>query len=333
MGDLLRRWLILAFVVIGFPIAGLRGACAGFFLANVIVLAVGVAQAWPYLRWKELDLSRQYLGPFIRVGTSFAAGNVLIAMVQRSGEAVLTLSAGDYVEVGYFGAAYAIYLTIAQALWQSAITFAPLLVTEMHRGEVEFTREWLGRILKWMLIAVSLVGASIVVLGRDLVPVLLGPAYAPVAVNLVPLACTLFSLSVGCVGRLAALTLNRPRTIVLAGGIELSVFWTVGLLFAPRGGSLAVCIAAALASACYASWITWRIRRELPYPSRPALTVAALALIFLPLVWAPGGLTIRVALFAGACALYGWLLWRNGMVTLDELAALRRVARPVPAAE
>lgn len=332
MGDLLRRWLILAFIVVGFPIAGLRGACAGFFLANVIVLATGFTQAWPYLQWKKLDLSRRYLGPFIRTGTSFAAGNLLIAMVQRSGEAVLTLSSGDYVEVGYFGAAYAIYLTLAQALWQSAITFAPLLVRQMHGGEVELARVWLGRILKWMLIAVSVTGASIIVLGRDLVPLLLGPAYAPVAVNLLPLACALFSLSLGCVGRLAALTLDRPKVVVAAGGIELAVFWTVGLLFAPQGGSLAVCVAAALASGCYASWITWRVRRELPYPPRAALTVAALALVFLPLAWVPAGLVIKAALFAGACVIYGWLLWRCGMVTLEEIAALRRVVKPVPTA-
>jgi O-antigen/teichoic acid export membrane protein len=330
IGDLVRRWLILAFVVIGFPIAGLRGACAGFLLANVIVLVLGFAQAWPYLHWKQLDLSRRYLAPFIRTGTSFAAGNLLIAMVQRSGEAVLTLSARNFVEVGYFGAAYAIYLTLAQALWQANISFAPLLIKQVHAGDTALARMWLGRILKWMLIAVSMVAASLLVLGRDLVPLLLGPAYVRVGTILVPLALALFSLAVGSVGRLAALTVDRPRILVTAAALELAIFWTVGLLFAPRGGSLAVCIAAALASASYTTWITWRVRREIQYPYEAARRVGVLALIFVPLIWVPFGLAVRAALFTVTCTVFGGLLWRTGLVTLDEVAALKRAARPVP---
>jgi O-antigen/teichoic acid export membrane protein len=332
IGDLLRRWLILVFVVAGFPIAGLRGACAGFLAANVAVLGVGVLQARPHLRWSSLDLSRRYLAPFIRTGTSFAAGSLLLALVQRSGEGVLTLSVGDYAQVGYFGAAYAIYLTLGQAFWQSAITFAPLLVRQVHAGEREAARVLLGRILKWMLIAVSLAGFGILVLGRELVPVVLGSAYAPVAVNLIPLSCALVFLAVGCVGRLTTLALDRPGILVGAAAVELTIFWTVGPLLASRGGSLAVCVAAALATAIYASWITWRVRREMPYAPGPALAVVALAFVFAPLIWAPVGLPAKSVLFAIVATGYVWLLRRFGLVTIEEIKTLRRVAKPLPAA-
>ena len=330
MGDLLRRWLILIFVIVGFPIAGLRGACAGFFAANLIVLGVGFAQASSYLRWRELDLSRQYLRPFIRTGTSFAAGNLLIALVQRSGESIVSVAHGDYAEVGYFGAAYAIYLTFAQVLWQSAIAFAPLLVNQIQGGEIESVKAWLSRILKWMLIVVTFVASAITIVGRDLVPLLLGPAYEPVTSNLVPLSLALFSLSVGGVGRLAVLTLDRPKVLVMSAGLELSIFWTLGLTSAAWGGSFAVCVSAAVASACYATWMTVRIRRELPYPPRAPLSVIARGLVFLPLVWSPFDLVANLALFAAAAVLFVWLLWRDRIVTLEEIRTLRRVARPAP---
>jgi hypothetical protein len=67
-GDLLRRWLTLVLVLVGFPLAGLQGACAAFLIANLIVLAFGLARAWDYLHWAHVDLTKPYLGPFIRLG-------------------------------------------------------------------------------------------------------------------------------------------------------------------------------------------------------------------------------------------------------------------------
>ena len=39
------------------------------------------------------------------------------------------------MQVGYYGAAYSIYLTGAHALWQGALSFGPLLVGLLTRGE------------------------------------------------------------------------------------------------------------------------------------------------------------------------------------------------------
>ena len=58
IGELMRRGLILAGVFVGYPAAGLTGACAGFLLANVIVLVIGLAGAREYLVPAVLDLRR-----------------------------------------------------------------------------------------------------------------------------------------------------------------------------------------------------------------------------------------------------------------------------------
>ena len=104
-------------------------------------------------------------------------------------------------------------------------------------------------------------------------------------------------------------------------------------LLAPDGGSLAVSLSVMLASACYAAWITWRIRRELPYSPLAALTALALAAVFVPLAWLPPEPVARIVGFSAATMMYGWLLWKSGVVTLDELQTLRRLVRDAPAAE
>jgi O-antigen/teichoic acid export membrane protein len=74
LGDLLRRWLTLVLVLVGFPLAGLQGACAAFLIANLVVLGFGLARAWDYLHWSHVDLTKPYLGPFIRLGRSSPPG-------------------------------------------------------------------------------------------------------------------------------------------------------------------------------------------------------------------------------------------------------------------
>lgn len=105
LGDLLRRWLTLAITLAVFPYAGLRGACLAYLIANVIVTAYGVVKTTAFLDWSRLDLTARYLSPYLRIGTYFAAGNLLLALVHRSGETLVRLTTDDYVQVGFYGAA------------------------------------------------------------------------------------------------------------------------------------------------------------------------------------------------------------------------------------
>ena len=327
LGDLTRRMLTLAGVLAGYPIAGLRGACAGFLAANLVVLIVGLIGARPFLQWSSLDLRRGYLAPFLRTGTSFAAGNLLLALAQRTGETVVRLGTGDYAEVGYFGAAYSAYLTGGQALWQGAIAFAPLLVATLHGGERGVVSGWLSRLLKWMAIVVSLAALATVFIAADAVPAMLGPAFVPVVPSLYPLALTLFALSVASIGRLGTLVADRPWLAASAAASELAVFWTVGLLLVPRHGSVGMAWAALSGTLTYATVITWRMRAVLPYSPRAAAQAVGLAAPFLPLALLRGDAGRNTALLAAAIAGYVVLLFWRRVVTPGELRSLRAFAR------
>jgi O-antigen/teichoic acid export membrane protein len=326
LGDLLRRVLTLAGVLAGFPLYGLRGACFGFLAANLVVLVVGLAGSRQYLDWSLVTLRRSYLTPFLRTGTSFAAGNLLLALAHRSGETVVRVATADYAQVGFFGAAYSIYLTGANAFWQGTIAFGPLLVAQYHAGGRDAVGRWLERLLKWMAIAASVTCLATLLVGRDLVPLVLGASFRPVVDSVWPLSLALYALAVASVGRLGALVTDRPGLSGVAAGAELAAVWALGPPLAMRYGAAGMAVAALAGTVAYAA-VTWSARGDVPYSSRAALRAAALALPFAPLWCLRGGWLVNAALFAAASAGYAALLWWRGVVTAEEIRAMRGVLR------
>lgn len=336
MGELMRRWLTLVLVLAGFLLAGLRGACLGFLAANVVVLVIGLRWAWPHLSWHDVDLSRRYLSPVLRMGTYFAMGNLLISLAQRSGEALVRLATGNYAEVGFYGAAYSIYVNGAHALWQLTIAFAPLLIAMLERGHADAVREWVERLLKWLVLPGVLTVFAVLFLGDDLVPLVLGHEFRVVTRNLVPLTFALVVLSAGTVARLVAFALDRPGIGAAAAALELGTFWLVGVLLARRAGSFGAALAALAGSSVYAAFLTWRVRRELRYSMSLAFRAVALALPFLLLLLARGSWPVNALLFLAAASGYVAVMFAARIVTLDEIAGARQllrtpgVDRPVP---
>jgi O-antigen/teichoic acid export membrane protein len=326
-GDLLRRVLTLVGVLAGFPVAGLRGACFGFLAANLAVLVVGLVGARPYLDFSLVTLRRSYLAPFLRTGTSFAAGNLLLALAHHSGETVVRLTTGSYAQVGFFGAAYAIYLTGANAFWQGTIAFGPLLVTQFRAGRTAEVGRWLERLLKGTVVVASMTCLATLLVGDDLVPLVLGARFGPVADSLWPLSLALYGLAVASVGRLGALVADRPALSGAAAGAELAAVWALGPPLAMRYGAAGMSLAALAGTVVYAVVITGAARGAVTYSPRSSLHAAALALPFAALWFLRGGWQVNAALFAAASAGYASLLWRRGVVTAEEIAALRGVLR------
>ncbi|MFO7692866.1 MAG: polysaccharide biosynthesis C-terminal domain-containing protein, partial [Vicinamibacterales bacterium] len=168
-------------------------------------------------------------------------------------------------------------------------------------------------------------GASLI--GRELVPILMGAQYAPVAANLALLTLILLPVALGSVGRLQSLVLNRPGTILTAAALEFTVFWVLGYPLASRFGSLGACAAALPASALYAWYVTARLRSRLPFSLRPAGKALAASAVFVPPVLAAPAWPINLLLFAAGAAAYAGLLLRLRVVTMAEIAELKRVAR------
>ena len=331
-GELVRRWLIIGLVPAGFVAGGLRGACAGLLACEVVVLGIGLWWTRAFLGREFLDMSRQHLSPFLRLGTLFGAANLLMTFTQRGGEAMVRFASGSYEEVGYFGAAYAIYLTAAHALWQVVVSLAPHLIAEVDRGNRDTVARWIERLLAYAVSGSVLCLAGALFAGRDLVPLLLGRQYAAVAENLLPLMVTLTIAGAAAAGRVVALVVNRPRPLIAAAGLELAVYLLAGIPLAIRFGSFGASVATIPASLAFAWYLTVNVRRSLPYGLGPARRAVCAAVVFLPLALLRDGWALNLALFAAGAGAYVAVLVRSRAVAASDLRELRRLLRGTPAA-
>jgi O-antigen/teichoic acid export membrane protein len=268
--------------------------------------------------------------PYLRFGLVFFASNLVIAAFRRSGETMIRIFAGDYAQVGYFGLAYDIFLTAATVMPFLTLSYAPLFTALLAQGQTEAVRRWSERLLKGLAIGGIMVLFGVLLLGEDLVPLVLGDAYRPVAANLVPLTLALLALALGSVARLLALVHDRPGVALASAVVRLAAFWGLGPLLVAWRGALGGCLAVLAASILYGAYSTWRIRRTLRYSLRPWALTIALAGLFLPLAWLPPlagvpTLLTGAGLYVTFLAGYGGALLLLRIITPAEIEALWRV--------
>ena len=327
MGEILRHGFILVLVVIGFHLASLRGAFLGLGFTELIVLFIGVWWGKPYLSWTELRPDVRYLTPYLRFGSIFLIFNLLSAAFQSSGEVLVRLFYPDYGQVAYFGLANNVYLAIGLTIPQFTIAFAPLMITLHAQGKSESVRRWIEQLINGLTVGGMFVVFGILLLGKDLVPLILGAAYQPVAANLLPLSLTLWAQVLSSVAILLTLVYNTPRTAVMGAFIRLAALWICGPFLIAKWGSLGGCFAVLLASALYAGCLTWRMKEVINYSLRKWATIIALGFIFLPLLYLQSSWLINVLLYAVFAVGYCALLLLLRLVTFSEVTVLSRAFR------
>ncbi|HJX52340.1 MAG TPA: oligosaccharide flippase family protein [Polyangia bacterium] len=327
VADILRQWGTLAFMLPGYLLGGLRGAALGVLLAELVVLLVGLIGVRPYLSRAAFRIDLHGMAPYLRFGLIFYASDLVLAAFERSGEALVRAMCGDYAQVGFFGVGYSVYLIGAVGLPQIALAFAPLLTVLRLEGDRAAVRLWIERLLKWLALGSMTMVLGAVLVGGDLVPLVLGGAYRPVAANLIPLAIGLVALSLTSVANLSALTHDRPAVALVAAVLRLATFWLLGLFFVGGWGSWGASLAVLGAVAAQAGFFTWRMRRVVGYSLRRWLWVVGLGTIFLPLGLLRSSPAVNAALFGVFVVGYGGLLFLLRLVTLDELGVMWRAVR------
>lgn len=331
VAELLRRWASLGLLVVGFYLGGMRGACLGLVLTELLIGMIGLWWSRPYLSRWVLRPDLRHLLPYLRFGFLFFVSDLLAAAFQSSGSALVRAISGDYAGVAFFGLAYNMYLAVALAIPQFSLAFAPLLSSLLARGDLAALRAWSERLLKWLAVGAMVLVLGALFLAGNVAPVLLGRAYRPVAAELVLLALALVAQALTSVASLLALTYGRARLAVAASAIRLASFWALGVpLIAWRGGlgaSAAVVVATAIAAAYY----TVRARALVRYSLQPAALAIGLGALFAPLAWLRSSWVANVALCGVSIAGYTGLLFLLRVVTPRELAAAWQAFRGRPA--
>lgn len=322
-GDLLRRWLSLTLLVPGFYLAGLRGACVGLLITEFAVLVFGLKLAWQFFSPRHLKLDWTYIAPYLRFGLYFFAANLLLTVSMRSGELLVRIVTGDYVQVGLFGVAHRIYLSATEAMWNLSMAFAPLLTMMVVQSREVEAKRWIERLLKLSAVTGALVIHGVLLLGNDLVPFSLGSAYREVAGILLPLSLSLLAFGVTSVSRMLALTYDRPRVAVIAAAIQLAVFWALGLPLVSWRGSLGASVAVLAASVVSMAFFVWSMRRVVKYPLRSWLLAILVAALFLPLTLLRSSVLVNLSLYVAFVVAYCLTLFRLNVITTGELVAIR----------
>ena len=325
MDETVRRCLWLILMIPGFFWGGLRGACLGMLLSEVAVLALGLWWARPHFSWSNLRLNLGTIAPVLGFGLIFFASDMIIAGFDHSGELMVRMILKDYVQVGYFGLAYTVYLNCYVILLTFTNAFVPLLGTLLAKQDRENIKVWVERLIKGLGMCGVVAVFAVLLMGEDLVPLILGSAYRPVAANLVPLMLTLVAQALSGTGYVLALTFGRPGTALSAAGLKFVAFWALGPLFVHWWGSMGGCLAVLGATILHAVYITWRMRAVTFYQLRDFALVAALGGLLLPLVWLRSSWSLNLALFAGFLLIYGMLLFLLKVISRTEIAATWRV--------
>jgi O-antigen/teichoic acid export membrane protein len=332
LGETLRLWLSLGLLLLGFHWAGLRGACLGVLVTELVVLALGWRAVAPHLAGGRWRFDRGPLRSYWRFGVLVFVTSVFIVTSQRSGELLARSLSSDWSAVGVFGAANRVFLTGWQISWQVGMAFTPLFVSLRAAGGDADVARWSQRLLKGAALATVAAFYAVWLVGPDLVPLLFGPGYREAAPLLLILAGALVVLALGAQARLLALVYDRQADALAAAALQFAMFWSLGHALAPLGAGRATAGAMLGAVAASTAFLSWRVRRHAPLSAASWVRVLALGAAFLPLglaraerapAWNSGLLLLFLAGYSG-------LAFASRTVTLDELRALWRATRRRP---
>jgi len=325
--DVLSRMIPLFFLLPGYFLGGLTGACLGLLVGEVVVVGIAAIWARPYLSWQGLRTHWDGLRPYLRFALGFYVGSMLTSLFQRSGEPLIRIFHGDYAEVAFFGIAYSGYSVTEALIPQLTLSFAPFLTSLLARDERERVSRWAGRLLQWIgIVGVLAVGGAFLI-ADDVVSVVFGPEFAAVGIALVPLALTLLPQALGAVSRLMAVVFDRPGEAARASLLRLVLLWAAGPVLAARLGGLGASLAVLAAVTGYAAYFGWRMRRVVNFPLSRWLLTLVPGLLFLPLVPLRGAAALNFALFAVFAAAYLGVLFAFRLVSRAEVDSALQVLR------
>jgi O-antigen/teichoic acid export membrane protein len=328
LGDTARRWLLVALVLSGYQLGGLRGAVVGTLLTEMTVLGLGF-MGNPLLLGARHRLrpDRKFLTPYLRFGLASLATQVLLIAFLGSGEILVRTFSGPYAEVGYFSLAHNAYLMVVTTIPQIMLAFLPFLGQLHDAGQAEELARWSARLVR-VLAATGVLGVFAAwFLGAAYVPLLFGPAYAPVAANLLPLSVAALAFALASVPSILALVHERPSETVVAAALRLVVFWGIAPLLVAQHASRGACLAVLAGASVHALYLGWRTRHLVSGSLKDWALPAALGSLFLPLALFRTGRPTDLALWGAGALVYCAALVLLRVVTLGEISAVAGLLR------
>lgn len=322
IGEVLRLWISILLVILGYRILGLRGACVGLLLAECVVCFVGFYGVKSYLTrpfpLKDFLLMKSYF----RFGLIFFLSSLFISLFLHSSEILLRIFTDNYADIGYLGIAFKFYLIIVVAITHLVNAFTPLLVKFIHEDNEQLLQQWIGRLIKINTLIGMLIFLGTLFLARDLVPLIMGKTYQPVAEYLIPLTISFLFIGFSSVAYLITMLYNKPDIAAKSTGIRLFFFVGLSIPLISWKGGLGICYAALAATVFDSIYIWVWTRKLLAYSVREWVLPIVAVIPFIPLVLLKTGFLLNVVLFIVYIVVYLSLCYLLKIVHPREMNAV-----------
>lgn len=326
-GDMFRQWLYMGCVILGFLLGDLKGSFLGIFTAEILILIIGIRYTRTLITWNPLNDQTMNIRSHLLFGRSYYISTLLLATFQRCGEVTIQMTTHNYAEVGFFNLPFSLYILISHMISQITSAFIPLFIKFHSSNQNETLKIWIERIIKALTIFSMLLVFGLLMLGRDLILLLLGSSYKPVATNLIPLAAIFLLVALNRIGYILTIVYKRPKEILYASSIRIVIFWIVGIPLIIHFGSFGACLAIFVASVAFGLYLTVRMRAILHYSLKPWFSTIGIGIFFLPLLMLKSTPYVNGLLYITTIMGYLTILFHYRIFTSEELSSIWKTIR------
>ncbi len=323
LGELLRNLLTLTLALPAAFLLGLPGAVFASLTAEAALLGLGLF--WTRAFIVRVDRSTlQEMTAYAGHQRVFLITDILASLIQQGTGPLIKVVGGTFGDVAFFAAGHTLYL-LSGVLWQATLSFAPSLTRERGAPQSASVLDVIEALVRLVAVVCVILTAASLLVSRELVTLVLGPAFAPAAVTLAPLALALLAAVVGHVLRAIALAWDRIDIAFEAVGAQFLVLAAVAPPLIRAAGPQGAAIAT-LMSLSVSTFVWWRHLRG---QARGLFGSAARALalgspvLLMAAFFQGASLPLRASVLMLGLILYVLALVRSGILSAREIRGWR----------
>lgn len=315
----IRRMLSLALVLILFHYYGLLGAIGSTFLVETSMLVLGFFLTRNYFHFKDFRVNLSILIPYLKFGFILYVSGFLLIFWQRFGNILIDILIGKPEEIAFFDIANNIFLVFMSITIIAINSLVPMFTKFLITAKEYKMVIWSDRIIKYMIILNVIFFSSLVFVGSDIIPLLIGSDYAEVFPNVVVLLFGLFPMSLAQMGFVYSVVYKKPQRYFLALCLAIVTFLIFSLILIPKYLSLGCSIASCASCFSFAVVLIYIFRDKLLACLKDGLIAAALGCFIVPLSFFRGELITNFVLLFIFILAYFLALFATRRLSVNEI--------------
>lgn len=245
--------MLLVLILLGYwSDIGLQISVYALTVIEVVLASVLVFLSRNYFSFYSARNQFPTFYKHLKFGLAFFASNLLLMVVWRSGEILISFFTAASEQVAYYHLSNSIFLALTALLGQVAAVLIPSINTLHSLGEHKERDQWLR--LMFVYLTVVSVLALIVVnsIGQPVLLLLLGPGYSEVTANLCIILISIIPLNMVRLGITVAMVHSKTRDNLLVACVAMFSFIFSAVILIPmmaaKGASFSVVISSFIAA-------------------------------------------------------------------------------------